>query len=70
MTATTQTKVPTKRLLSRRQQRRRNRLRQEEIVGWIVVPLIVWGLTWSALEVKERFGTMLLPFLGQQSKQP
>ena len=56
--------------LSRRQMRRRSRLRQEEVLGWIVVPLIVWGLVWAGLEIKERFGTMLLPFLGQQNKQP
>ena len=56
--------------MTRRQLRRRNRHRQEEILGWIVVPLIVWSLIWAGLEVKERFGTMLLPFLGQQSKQP
>ena len=56
--------------LSRRQMRRRSRLRQDEVLGWIVVPLIVWGLVWAGLEIKERFGTMLLPFLGQQNKQP
>ena len=69
MPAKTTASLPQK-TLSRRQMRRRSRLRHEEIIGWIFVPLIVWGLVWAGLEVKERFGTMLLPLLGQQTKQP
>lgn len=70
MMAAKSTSPTPQKTMSRRQLRRRHRHRQEEIIGWIVVPLIVWSLIWAGLEVKERFGTMLLPFLGQQSKQP
>jgi branched-subunit amino acid permease len=49
--------------LTRRQRRRRKRLRQEEFLGWLVVPLIVWALVWSTIELNERFGSFLTPIL-------
>lgn len=48
----------------KRRQRRRRRERAEEIIGWIVVPIIGIGLWWGWLQVREQIkGTPLLTIL-------
>ena len=41
----------------RRHRRRRARHRGEEILGWILVPVIVIGIVWGANAVLEAMGT-------------
>ena len=40
-----------------RRQRRKTRKRYEEILAWIVVPLICIGLYWAAMATFDFFGT-------------
>lgn len=41
----------------RRRRRRKARHRGEEILGWILVPLILFGLFWGVNTVLEAMGT-------------
>ncbi|MEH3116966.1 MAG: hypothetical protein PGN25_04975 [Methylorubrum populi] len=41
----------------RRRRRRKSRHRGEEILGWILVPLILIGLVWGVNAVLEAMGT-------------
>lgn len=40
-----------------RRQRRKSRRRGEEILGWILVPIIVFGVWWGVSAGFEFFGT-------------
>ncbi|ACS42862.1 MAG: hypothetical protein ACAH20_10605 [Methylobacteriaceae bacterium] len=41
----------------RRRRRRKSRHRGEEILGWILVPVILFGLFWGVNAVLEAMGT-------------
>lgn len=54
----------------KRRQRRRRRERAEEIIGWIVVPIIGIGLWWGWLQVREQVkGTPLMSILSDRDSQ-
>ncbi|MEJ1936580.1 hypothetical protein WDZ92_40830 [Nostoc sp. NIES-2111] len=58
--------------LEKRRERRRRRQRMEEVLGWIVVPIIAFGLYWAWLEVHDQIkGTPLMTILqGKSSERP
>ena len=56
----------------KRRIRRRKRERMEEIIAWMVVPVLAIGVIWAGLEVQRRIsGTPLMDLImGTQSRDP
>jgi hypothetical protein len=38
----------------KRRIRRKHRERMEEVIAWLVVPLLIWGILWVGIEVKDK----------------
>jgi hypothetical protein len=54
----------------KRRQRRRRRERAEEIIAWIVVPIIAIGCYWAWLQVRDQVkGTPIMTILSGKDSQ-